>query len=219
MLQSKVVTRENELRILYRLLFNAISQIYDRRENLLWNDDIYSSCYAIKALKEFSELSTYPIDEILTLSQPNSTIFAYGKDTAQFDYTAVLESTIQQTNELIKTRDALEEANRQVDELTGKVESVEGELKTAKKEKESLDDEFQRIKKENKLHKAIDIIGRIAIVGLVFFLVQMVYVIINHRESFIEYFKSFNSFLSWALVGISTIITLVTFIRFFRKKK
>lgn len=219
LLQSKVVTRENELRILYRLLFNAISQIYDRRENLLWNDDIYSSCYAIKALKEFSELSTYPIDEILTLSQPNSTIFAYGKDTAQFDYTAVLESTIQQTNELIKTRDALEEANRQVDELTGKVESVEGELKTAKKEKESLDDEFQRIKKENKLHKAIDIIGRIAIVGLVFFLVQMVYVIINHRESFIEYFKSFNSFLSWALVGISTIITLVTFIRFFRKKK
>lgn len=106
-----------------------------------------------------------------------------------------------------------------MDELTGKVESVEGELKTAKKEKESLDDEFQRIKKENKLHKAIDIIGRIAIVGLVFFLVQMVYVIINHRESFIEYFKSFNSFLSWALVGISTIITLVTFIRFFRKKK
>lgn len=219
LLQSKVVTRENELRILYRLLFNAISQIYDRRENLLWNDDIYSSCYAIKALKKFSELSTYPIDEILTLSQPNSTIFAYGKDMAQFDYTAVLESTTQQTNELIKTRAALEEANRQVEALSEEVEEVKEELKTASKEKESLDDEFQRIKKESKLRKAIDIIGRIAIVGLVFSLVQMVYVVINHRESFLEYFKSFNSFLSWVLVGISTIITLVTFIRFFRKKK
>lgn len=219
LLRSKVLTKESELRVLYKLLFNAISQIYDRREGLLWNDDIYSSCYAIKALKEFSELSTYPIDEILTLSQPNSMVYAMGKDTAKFDYTAVLESTTQQTNELIMTRAALEEANHKVEELTGNVQSVEEELKEAKKAHSSLDDEFQRIKKENKLRKAIDIIGRIAIVGLVFFLVQMVYVVINYKESFINYFKSFNSFLSWALVGISTIITIVTFIKFFRKKK
>lgn len=219
LLRSKVVTRDSELRILYKLLFNAISQIYDRREGLLWNDDIYSSCYAIKALKIFSELSTYPIDEILTLSQPNSIIYAIGKDAAKFDYTAVLESTTQQTNELIKTRAALEEANRQVEELNGRVGTMEDELKGAKKEKGKLDDELQRIKKENKLRKAIDIIGRIAIVVLVFFLVQMVYVAINYKESFINYFKSFNSFLSWALVGISTIITLVTFIQIFRKKK
>ncbi len=219
LLRSKVVSKETELRILYKLLFNAISQIYDRREGLLWNDDIYSSCYAIKALKIFSELSTYPIDEILTLSQPNSMIYAFEKDVAKFDYTAILESTTQQTNELIQTRAALEEANRQVGELTNKVESVEEELRQTKKGKAALDDELLKTKKENKLRKAIDIIGRIAIVGLVFFLVQMFYVLINHRESFVNYFNSFNSFLSWALVALGAIITVLTFIDFFRKKK
>lgn len=225
-IKYNVVTDTGDLRILYKLLFASIGQIYDRKDGVLWNDDIYSSCFAIKALKRFSELSTYPIDEILTLSQPNSLIFSFEGDSSRFDYSMILESTNQQTNELISIRLELEEEKENSLEKTKKINQLESDLKEKQKvvlEKEELiqktKEELQNVKANYKTKKALDVIGRLSIVGLVFFIVQLIFVAINHKDAFLNYFSSFNSFLSWSLVGISTIITLVTFIRFFRRKK
>lgn len=219
LIQKKIVVEDSEQRILYKLLFSSISQIYDRRDGLLWNDDIYSSCYAIKALKKFSELSTYPIDEILTLTQPNNTLLAFERNVTKFDSSLILDSTNQQTNELVQTRAELSAAQVKIDEQKTNIEHLEAEKKELTEKYTTIEDQLKSCKKENRIKRVIDIIGRLSIIGLVFLIVQMIYVAVNYRDSFNAYFQSFNSFFSWLMVGIGALISIITFLGFFRRKK
>jgi hypothetical protein len=59
------------LTYLHKFLFAAVGFLYNSLEVeescSLWHNDIYTSCLAITALKEFHSMSVYPVDEIISL--------------------------------------------------------------------------------------------------------------------------------------------------------
>ncbi len=219
LIKNEVITQTNEKHTIHKLLFDAVGLVYEKRDGTLWNDDIYSSCCAIDCLKNFAELSSYPIDEILTLSQSNSMIFNFEQTVSDFDYSAILDSTTRQTNDLIQLRHELDEIISEKNSLISKLKQKEEDIKGLIDENNKINATLKEKNKEKRRQLISLYVGKLSILIALFFIIQMLYVWLNHKESFASYFSSFNSFLSWIFVGIGSIIPIFELINYIRRKK
>ena len=220
LLSYKVINDTNEIGILTKTLFSAVNLLHDKRNGNLWNQDLYSSCYAIKALRHFSDLlSSYPVDEILMLSMPNYNISNNVANCGQIvDSSQILEASKKQVELLMEERANTESANTRVSELESSLSNINVTLNMEKEEKEKLQNELIRMKKKVRRKTIFDIVGRISILCSLYLIVQMIYVAIYARDSFNTYLHSFNSFISWLIVGIGSIVPIFELVMYFIKR-
>ncbi|MDR0789993.1 MAG: hypothetical protein LBO06_04270 [Bacteroidales bacterium] len=191
MLKNKNIDDKSERAYIHKFLSSAIGYLYnslDDSDSALWENDIYSSCLAITALKEFYALSVYPIDEILLLSNTTNKL--------GINIDNLLEISNSQTNSLI----SLKKNNTDL-----------------KSTNEELNENLKKLKLKNLGTKFSVVGGIIAIFILVVFIVPLLFDQ-TVLCSFFETVKSFYSKITGIVMGISAIVACVYTILNYHKK-
>jgi hypothetical protein len=190
MLKDKRIEDKSERAHIHKFLFSAIGYLYNSLNSALWNDDIYSSCLAINALKEFHNLSVYPIDEILLLSD------TVNKTGINID--TLLEISNSQTNLLI----TLKKNN--------------AELENTNKE---LNANLKNLKHKN-LGKRFSIIGGIVAISIFILFVLPLFFDKIAFYNFFNTVKSFYSQISGIIVAAAAVLACVfTVLSYYKKTK
>jgi hypothetical protein len=193
MIKNKSIDDKSERAYIHKFLFSAVGYLHtslDDSSFVLWGNDIYSSCLAITALKEFHALSVYPIDEILLLS---NTVSKTG-----INVDSLLEISNNQTNSLI----ILKKSNTNLKNINEDLAKNLGDLKL-----------------KNLVKKSSMIGGILAIFILVIFILPLIFDKTAFC-SFIETAKSFYSQIIGIVVAISAILACIfTVLNYYKKVK
>ena len=216
---------EEDERIVYGFLFDATEFLNRNIGAGHIENDVYSSCLVIEALKKFYSLSIYPTDEIISLvsfkvdSETN-------KESTLTEANGILASCKMISEELFKTKEELLSLHIQQKELSGKlkeetdtVNKVKEQLTISIKECEELKEKNLKQKKELNRRNLFSIIKSIALVIVIFVAIQMGFVYFNDKEIFVAYFSSFYRFADWCALATGIVIAVIEIIKYIKNKE
>lgn len=222
---KKICLSEDNERTVYGFLFDATEFLNNKIKSGHIENDVFSSCLAIEALKKFYSLSIYPTDEIISLvsfgtSYKDRESYTIVQANDMLDLSKVISQELFQVKkELLMMHSKENELNAKVDEENLNVTIAKENLTSALKECDDLREELEKKTKSLNRRGVFSIVKSIALVIVIFMFIQMIFVYFKNKDVFISYFSSFYSFADWCAISTGIVVAVVEIIKYIQNKE